>query len=216
LIVIGSLDLWNSTYGCKTQTGLRNGSFFQAAGQVMIEFSRLQMQTSISDLQQIIGKSGRAGFVEARSRFTMRFAAHVKATRDVISISLAAIDGYRRALLEIDSHSVSVGEVCPWTPSTLSPYVPIYIFLTHVFLCACATAMTPQQKKQLHASLSAEVAQNIQNPRAQLILDSLCGIDNDIAGKEILKSAAQMLGLFEDWGCSTNLALLLHWRSRIN
>lgn len=216
LTVIGSLELWRLTYGCMVQSGSRIDSFFKAAGQVMIGFSRLQMQTSISDLQQIIGKSGRAGFVEARSRFTMWFAAHVEDTRDLVSISLTAVDEYRRALLEINNDTVSVNEVCPWTPSMLSPYGPIYIFLTYVFLCACATAMTPQQKEQLYASLSSEVAQDIHSPGVQLILDSICGSDNDMAGKEILRNAAQTLGLFENWGCSTNLALLLHWRSRIN
>lgn len=182
----------------------------------MIEFSRLQMQTSISDLQEIIGKSGRAGFLDARSRFTMWFEAHAEATCHLVHASVKTIEEYRRTLLEIYDQSVHAGEVCSWTPSTVSPYGPIYLFLTFVFLCACATAMTPQQKEQLHASLSAEVVQDAHNPGPQLILDSLCRNNNDVAGKEILKIAAQTLGLFENWGCSTNLALLLHWRSRIN
>lgn len=182
----------------------------------MIEFSRLQMQISISDLQEIIGKSGRTGFVEGRSRFTMWFEAHMEATQDLVHVSVGTIEEYRRTLLEIRDQSVFVGEVCSWTPSTLSPYGPIYIFLTYVFLCACATAMTPHQKEQLHISLSPERVQDPDSPGAQLILDSLCGSNNNLAGKEILKSAAQTLGLFENWGCSTNLALLLHWRSRIN
>jgi len=198
------------------QDDSRGGSFFQAAGQVMMNFSRLQMQTSISDLQEIIGKSGRPGFVEARSRFTMWFASHPETTLDLVSVSIKAIEEYRCALLDINHRSVSVDEVYPWTPSTLSPYGPIYIFLTYVFLCACATAMTPQQKEQLNSSLSVEVVYGIHRPGVQSILASLCGSDNDTAGKGILRDAAQTLGLFENWACSTNLALLLHWRSRIN
>jgi hypothetical protein len=204
------------TYGCTVQDGSCDGSFFQAAGRFMMNFSRLQMQTSISDLQEIIGKSGRQGFVEARSRFTMWFATHSEDTRDLVSVSIKAIEEYRCALLDINHRPISVGELCPWTPSTLSPYGPIYIFLTYVFLCACATAMTSQQKEQLYTSLSAEVVQDIHRPGVQSILSSLCGSDSDTAGKEILRDAAQTLGLFEHWGCSTHLALLLHWRSRIN
>jgi len=182
----------------------------------MMNFFRLQMQTSISDLQEIIGKSGRPGFVEARSRFTMWFANHPQATRDLVSVSIEAIEEYRCELLEINRRPVSVDEIYSWTPSTLSPYGPIYIFLTYVFLCACATAMTLHQKEQLYNSLSAELARDVLNSGDQSILASLCGSDNDTAGKEILREAAQTLGLFENWGCSTNLALLLHWRSRIN
>jgi len=148
-----------------------------------MNFSRLQMQTSISDLQEIIGKSGRPGFVEARSRFTMWFASHPETTLDLVSVSIKAIEEYRCALLDINHRSVSVDEVYPWTPSTLSPYGPIYIFLTYVFLCACATAMTPQQKEQLNSSLSVEVVYGIHRPGVQSILASLCGSVTTQPGK---------------------------------
>ncbi|KAH0284061.1 hypothetical protein KCU62_g8586, partial [Aureobasidium sp. EXF-3399] len=211
-----SLELWKLTYVGTVQDDSRGGSFFQAAGQVMMNFSRLQMQTSISDLQEIIGKSGRPGFVEARSRFTIWFATHAENTRNLVSVSIKAIEESRRALLDNNHRAISVGELYPGTPSTLSPYGPIYIFLSYVFLCACATAMTLDQKEQLYNPLSAQLAGEVHNPNDHSILANLCGSDNDTAGKEILRHAAQTLALFESWGCSTNLALLLHWRSRIN
>lgn len=182
----------------------------------MIKLSRLQMQTSIPDLQQIIGRSGRAGFVEARSRFTTWFAANAKATHDLVGICIRAVEECRHALIEAQRQPVVKGETPFWTASTLSPYSPIYIFLTSVFLCACATAMTPPQKAQLYTSFSDNVSEFPHDISLEPILTCLCGNDNDIAGNKILRSAAQMLGLFETWGCSTNLALLLHWRSRIN
>lgn len=182
----------------------------------MIELSRLQMQISISDLQQIIGRSGRAGFVEARSRFTTWFTSNAESTRDLVSTCIKAAERYRHALLEVQSQPVIPEETPSWTASTLSPYSPIYIFLSYVFLCACATAMTPPQKAQLYTSLSENVSDISQDMSLEPILACLCGNDNDIAGKEILRSAAQTLGLFETWGCSTNLALLLYWRSKIN
>lgn len=145
----------------------------------------------------------------------MWFAANAQPSRDLVSTSIRAVERYRRALVEAQERPASSDEVPFWTASTLSPYGPIYVFLTYVFLCACATAMTPDQKGQLHTSLSAEVTQDGHMGLGS-VLAIVCGDDNDTASKEILRNAAQTLGLFENWGCSTNLALLLHWRSRIN
>jgi hypothetical protein len=195
---------------------MHSESFFSAAGQVLIGFLSFQMQIPVFDLQEIIGKSGQSGIAEARSRFTSWFAANDGLTHGLVSNAIRSVARTRRALVEIDRRPLSPREAFPWTASTLSPYSPIHTFLNYVFLYACATAMTVEQKEKLYASLSGEVAQAAHHLDLEPILTSMCGNDTDVTGREILRSAAQTLGLFEYWGCSTNLALLLHWRSRIN
>lgn len=182
----------------------------------MVELSQLQIHVSIQDLQDILGKSGRPSFIEAKSRFSKWFSRNPEATRDLVSTSLRAIENLYQAFSDEVTLSVSQDEVRSWSASTLSPYSSIYVFLTYLFLYACGSAMPSQQKERLYASLLADGTCDTRNVILEPILAVLCSNQTGKSDTDILKSAAQTLGRFGNWGCSTNLALLLSWRSRLN
>lgn len=210
---LDSLELWNQMYGQGRPSGCMSSDFFQAAARTVLDLCHFQMHTSINDLQAILGKSGKEGFQQARSRFETWFTSHPASTREIVNKSIDLIESHRASLIE---HRRSNQKPVSWSVSSLTPYSTILLFLTYTFLYACGTAMTPSQRRELIIYLVNDRSGDGEVHSRKTLVDSLQHDRDDPTAKSILRDAAHMLALFDNWGCSTNLALLLHWRSKLN
>lgn len=211
------IDTWEQIYGASTSQTDRSDSFFHAAGRVILNLCRLQLHVSIDALQKILGRVGKRGSDQAKERLAVEFAANRDTIADLVRETLAAVDCHSISLAKRNERQAAPSpskhsKPTVWTSSAIAPYSSLYLFLAHVFFYACAVAMPEQQRLIIAKDL--RMASDHDGPlRTREMLAT--SLDDAANGKPILRGGAHLLSLFDTWGCSTNLALLLHWRSKM-
>lgn len=209
-----SLYLWQQCYGRPRVSESRQSrfDFFDIAGQDVYDLCRLQLQVSVMDLQDILGKSGADGIQSAKSRFSAWLARDSPLAHTIICDTVAQLTHYHFNAATEKSRSVG-GDA----PSVSAPYSSVHVFLAYAFLYACSLVTSPEQKAAIYEYVS----------RAQTVCDRTACHDllemafsqsaaaNKTPGREVLRSGAEVLSKFRNWACSLNLALLLHWRSKL-
>jgi hypothetical protein len=218
LTAADSLFMWHENYGPKPPGNNRGPMFFQEVGHTILLLCRLQLRISITELQDILGKSGKEGFLRAKERLARMFASDETTALHVLTEAAAATDSYIKTLAPTLSNGSS-GQHLNST-SALAPYTSIYLFLAHVLFYACGiTAPTDLKARLVHRLRGNILKGDRQNELCQTRTLLAASFDDtqdpDAASKQILRHGAQLLAWFDNWGCSSNLALLLNWRSKL-
>lgn len=182
---------------------------FEAIGIDFVALNRVYLLVPIADLQDILGRSHVVGIQQARLRFSTWL------ENDFSSFSNAAaeaIDILRPYYSANEDVTVRKNPAI----SATAPYSSIVVFLAHTLLYSCSTVANTDQKRMLfdHITTSAQLSST---DSIYSLLDLAFGQESgkDPSGRPVLRRGAELLFKCETWACSLNLALLLHWRSRM-
>lgn len=145
-----SLYLWQKCYGGPRTSEFRqsNVNFFDIAGQDVYDPCRLQLQVSVLDLQDILGKSGPDGIQSAKSRLSAWLARDSSLAHTVICETVAQLTNYSTATAE-RTRSAS-GDAL----SISAPYSSVHVFLAYAFLYACSLVTDREQKAEIYEYVS--------------------------------------------------------------
>lgn len=212
LTEVASLSLWNRYYGRGGSGSHEIRTFFQDVGHTVLLFCHLQLRISIWELEEILGKSGRDASRRAILRFAQLYSSDESTALQTLLEAVSATASYAPNPTG-PGLSNSVG--CTQDLSTLlAPYSTIYVFLVYALMYACVLSITSDQKIRLLEALQRQQeAHDLTEGESFLIATLESPQESEKAAKAILQRGARVLSRIGNWGCSTNLALMLHWRS---
>lgn len=186
----------------------RAHAYFQSASYLLQDLIRRQASTSITDLQDALGKSGPDGISEAFHRLRI---VHFRHEGSQIC------DEPFLSLFEMAIAHITTVTNSPALQS-VPPYSILGVFLSHVVIWIIIKIGQDMRRDQLRdildkkANTSAEFAHSDLKTVLDLALSrSDSGVDGCSA---VLRHAANMLTGMGTWGVSLNLALLLQLRSK--
>ncbi|KAF7196343.1 Nicotinate catabolism cluster-specific transcription factor [Pseudocercospora fuligena] len=207
-----ALNLWRRYYSQESllHADRPASSFFAVASQDLYDLCRLQLRASISDLQDILGKNGLAGVQRARALFSRWL------TRDQMSSHEAVCETITALTRHYGGSGNGIERTKRSSGSASAPYSSIYVFLAHAFLYACSSAASTEQRANIFGHVMSETQIDNDAPIFELLAAAFGSTSETGAiGKAVLRLGAQLLARFDHWACSLNLALLLHWRSKL-
>jgi len=181
-------------------------------GDTILLFCHLQLRISIWELEEILGKFGRDASRRAISRFAQLYSSDEITVLQTLLEAVSATASYApNPTGPGPSNSVGCTQDLP---TLLAPYSTIYVFLVYALMYACVLSITSDQQLRLLEALQREQeAHDLTEGETFLIATLESPQDSEKAAKAILQRGAWVLSRIGNWGCSTNLALMLHWRS---
>lgn len=202
--VLASLDAWGAhftnTVGPSQASG--TGAYYREASSLLLKLSQMCLYVQVTDLQDVLGKSGPKGLSAAMDRLRKWTTAADRQKRPdagVIPSAMLAVD-----LISLASR--------PGATETAAPYNEVATFLSHVLLWVFVTTAPPTQHQQLLEKLrcSGKDASLV-----SVLETAISPGDGQHKPRPyfILKHAAHSLAKMGTWGCALNMALLLHRRS---
>lgn len=223
-----ALNLWASTYTAQLPPPHQSDPtslYFHHASAVLSRLSRIHLDVPITDLQEAIGKGGNAMIQPAISRLATWVSVDPTRAKETV---VEAVDTIQRILWFQQTRTRKTDESAGGGEgSDTSPYNSITLFLSYVLLWGFATVATAEQRREV-GDLLAGRGEEFRSRSLQRVVRIALGVPaepqagtsaaggEETAGPKVLfKHAAQVLTRLGDWGCSLNLALLLHWRSEM-
>jgi hypothetical protein len=195
---------------------------FHASSVIVHHLSTILLDISLSDLQNAIGKEGAAGSERAFAKLTRWARKSPQLAEQVVCHAIKTIimlapgkDNGEGGIRNIDT----------------APYSLITIFLCHIVVWAFANVALQTQKLRLFEMISR--TPELRSTAFVTTLQRSFGLDEyegqpskttmqesenqNGPGSEaaLFRSAAEMLTRLGTWGCSLNLALLLHKRAEM-
>lgn len=178
---------------------------------MILDLCRLQLRVPIDALQKILGKTGRQGSHRARERFVVDLATNAEGLHDICQATLDAVGLHSASIGRTAPHKMPSDNFSFWTASALAPYSSLYLFLAHVFFYACVISMAEEPRHALASVLGNSICHGASSETQGKLV---AGLRDPASAGLVLRSGAHLLSMFDTWGCSTNLALLLHWRAK--
>ncbi|KAH8634166.1 hypothetical protein IG631_09566 [Alternaria alternata] len=185
-----TLELWRKSYRERYQ--IHHDAESQRGGHsstIAYYLARLYLVFPISEIQDCLGRSGPLDAKAAMCRLMSWTLQHPKKTIQAIEDASTCID------------------VIMSNEGADDPYDIIGLFLCHVILWSLARATSPDQK--LHTVQYLRDKESISRSLLEVI-EAGFSLDDTNAPKLIFRHAIQCLVQLGTWGCSSNLALLLH------
>lgn len=185
-----TLELWKESY--QVRHHIRHDAKSQCGGHwstIAYHLARLYLVFPISEVQDCLGRSGPLDAKAALCRLMSWTFQHPKETTQAIEDASTCIS------------------VIMSNEGADDPYDIIGLFLCHVILWSFAHATSPEQK--LHIVQYLREKQSM-SPSLAEVIEAGFSPDDTNAPKLIFRHAIQSLVQLGTWGCSSNLALLLH------
>lgn len=221
----GVLSLWTQAYAShlpSPQNSDPTSLYHHHAAAVLGKLSRVYLSVPITDLQEAIGKGGNAMIAPAM----LRLSAWMNADpRKAEAAAIEAVNTIERILWFQKRQQPGLKGAERTVDA--SPYNIITLFLCYVLLWAVTTVARQEQTHELRQALRDALLNRegaFRSRSLQQVMLAALNLQNDGlvhdnpgsgSPKALFKHAAQVLTRFGDWGCSLNLALLLHWRSEM-
>ncbi|RYO07029.1 hypothetical protein AA0121_g11880 [Alternaria tenuissima] len=185
-----TLELWRKCY--QERYHIRHDAEPQRGGHsstIAYHLARLYLVFPISEIQDCLGRSGPLDAKAAMCRLMSWTLQHPKKT-----------------IQAIEDASTCIGVIMS-NEGADDPYDIIGLFLCHVILWSFARATSPDQR--LHIVQYLREKENMSRSLVEVI-EAGFSLDDTNAPKLIFRHAIQSLVQLGTWGCSSNLALLLH------
>ncbi|KAK6208572.1 hypothetical protein QIS74_12090 [Colletotrichum tabaci] len=204
---VASLDAWYDRF---IITYRETDSYFARASHILHGLLHIHLHTSLSDIQDALGKDGPQGVQTGLSRlqtfFAKGYAGHFRTTPDPPPESL---DLFSRAIA--DSVSIMGSQNLQAT----APYSIFGVFLSHAVLWAVTKTSPEALKAQLGVRLRELAASSATVGESELgeVLELALSAEDGDRSRGVLVHAAQSLVRLGTWGASLNLALLLQIRA---
>ncbi|OBR05655.1 C2H2 type zinc finger domain protein [Colletotrichum higginsianum IMI 349063] len=205
--ILASLDAWYDRF---IITYRETDSYFARASHILHGLLHIHLHTSLSDIQDALGKDGPQGVQTGLSRlqtfFAKGYAGHFRTTPNPPPESL---DLFARVIA--DSVSIMGSQALQAT----APYSIFGVFLSHVFLWAVTKTSPEALKAQLGTRLCEMGASSAAVGESELreVLELALSAEDGDRSRGVLVHAAQSLVRLGTWGASLNLALLLQIRA---
>ncbi|KAK1985721.1 hypothetical protein LZ30DRAFT_707554 [Colletotrichum cereale] len=213
--IIDAVDAWHHRYSVYKGAEGASGPdlYFRRASRILYGLVHIHLHTSISHIQDALGKGGnhavQEGLTRLQSFFANGYATYVPTAVKPPSESL-------HAFAHATENCVSV--MSDQGLRATAPYSVFAVFLGHVFLWAVIKTSPETIKAQLRLCLR-DVAPGIKSELKEA-LDLALSVQNDGAAngdgsRLVLMHGAQSLVRLGTWGSALNLARLLQLRAEM-
>ncbi|KAK1999474.1 hypothetical protein LX36DRAFT_475755 [Colletotrichum falcatum] len=213
--ILESVDTWYHQYSAYRGTEGAPGpdSYFSRASRILHGLVHIHLHTSISHIQDALGKGGDHAVQEGLSRlqsfFANGYASHVQTT---IKPHPESLHAFSKAVENCLSIMGDQGL------RATAPYSIFTVFLSHVFLWAVIKTSPEAIKAQVRLFLR-DVAPAIKSELKDALDFALSahndGARNGDGSRLVLMHAAQSLVRLGTWGAALNLARLLQLRAEM-
>ncbi|KAK1574382.1 fungal-specific transcription factor domain-containing protein [Colletotrichum navitas] len=211
--IIESVDAWHHRYNAYRGTGRASGpdSYFLRASRILHGLVHIHLHTSISHIQDALGKGGDHAVQEGLSRlqyfFAHGYASHGQTTVKPPPESL-------HTFAKATENCVSI--MSDQGLRSAAPYSIFAVFLSHVFLWAVIKTSSETIKAQVHLFLrdaAPAIKSELEEALDRAISEHNDGARNGDGGRLVLMHGAQSLVRLGTWGAALNLARLLQLRA---